>query len=340
MKNTYFTYIVKCLLQPFVFTVPNNNTLILLVLLQRVTRLTCRNHLTILGVLKFTAGNKMFENYPIPSKLRIPYIVDTQRPELELIPAHIIENFYEVHELANIRFNEKNRFLCFECREPITLHASAVRHSETSSPYINYSEHKYHPQHKAGYGECCVWKTGAATKGEIYKGVQEGKRHAELKRLLAETLLALSDWELVGTIADMDRYYLIHPDKRRGRPDVHAKYKGREVVFEIQLRSESPETIMRRKNLYKDLGKQLVWLSIENSEIVSSKYEFDSIEVKQVQKDIAFSNRGSWFLFDEKMAKASIECKNLQLKTMYWHPEINGTKVYYDWKQELIDFSK
>lgn len=276
----------------------------------------------------------------LPTVLQIPYIVDTQKPELEFIPAHIVSNYFELHELTDIRTNEKNRFLCYRCKEPITLYSRAIRNGYEADSVNYLSGHKYHPQHKAGYGNNCKWKTGSSTKGEVYKGVQEGMRHAELKTLLAETLLALPNWELVGTIEEMDRYYLIHPDKRRGKPDVHARYRGREVVFEIQLRSESPETILKRKSLYKDLGKQLIWLSIENSQIVSASYEFDAIEVKQVQKDIAFSNRGNWFLFDENIAEASLKSGKLELNVMYWHPELIDRDIFYDWKQAYIDFSQ
>lgn len=116
--------------------------------------------------------------------------------------------------------------------------------------------------------------------------------------MLAQTLNHLNGWSVIS----VDKRFLFSPDQRkRGKPDVYATYKETEVVFEIQLRAESPKIISARQELYRDSGRKLIWLSMENSEIVSEDFSKNCIDVKQVQKDIAFTNRGNWFIFNKNM---------------------------------------
>lgn len=255
-------------------------------------------------------------------RLQIPLVIDSLSEEE--IPASLINEIYEQHEIQDIRF--KNRFVCAYCKQTVLLYSRADVQSRHG--------HLYHFQHTPGTE--CEWRSDKIGRAYLYQGIKEGNKHRDLKTMLAQTLNHLNGWLVIS----VDKRFLFSPDQRkRGKPDVYATYKETEVVFEIQLRAESPKIISARQELYRDSGRKLIWLSMENSEIVSEDFSKNCIDVKQVQKDIAFTNRGNWFIFNKNMCQDSIDAGQLVLLAMVWTPEISANKIIYQWRQYKITYN-
>ncbi|SEA63344.1 DUF6035 family protein [Marinobacterium iners] len=258
-------------------------------------------------------------------KLQIPIVLDSLHNEM--ISVEFFEEHLGIREIHELRANNENkkRFLCFHCKSPVLLYA---RRSDSHE-----SGHKYHVQHQAG--KECLWKRDSKTLGEIYAGIKEGKRHREMKKLLQETLEVIDGWEVI----DVDRRFIASLDNlERRKPDLHAKFKGQDVVFEIQIRSEDPTVIVKRKAFYKKQGMKLVWLSSESSELVSETYKTNALEMKQVQKDIAFANRGNIFFFNGRLSKISKTYNVLKLMAKYIDSTIIDGLIKCRWNDKIISF--
>lgn len=262
----------------------------------------------------------------ISRKLQIPLVRDNHVNETLL--AETINTVFELHELQSFRRNATDdRFTCFKCGQKVNLHS-------VSDP-MHDNGHRYHFQHPPGIQ--CEWRYDNKTKAEIYAGIKEGRLHQQMKLMLEATLLNLNEWEVV----DVDKYFIFSSDRlKRAKPDLHARYNGENVAFEIQLRSEKPETIAARKKFYEENGYKLIWISAENRDIVSDSYADECIQVKQVQKDIAFFNRWNWFVFNEELKEASLKSKELTFQAVMWTPFQSGREISYEWEDEIAPFSQ
>lgn len=261
---------------------------------------------------------------------QIPLVIDADDPELGAIPSHHIVQSFEMHELSAIRVAVRERYLCFCCKSLVNLCAN---------PSTTEENRDYHFRHYPGRGLNCPWRSESSSKEEIYAGIQEGEKHKELKHLLANTLNELPDW--VIDLNKVDKRFLLGVDHRdKAKPDVYAIKDEHEYAFEIQLRSESPTTIKRRKDFYQRTERRLVWLSAYNMDIVSEGFENTCKDMKQVQLDIAFANNGNWFVFDEEMAEISLTEQALIVRVNYYHVEVHGRCLVYQWKTEDVPLSK
>jgi len=258
---------------------------------------------------------------------QIPIVIDTLIQEMIWVDS--LNRIYEQHELQEVRkANIKHRrFVCKNCEQLVYLHA--VRNDESRHG------HDYYFSHPKGIE--CEWKSDNKSRAEIYAAVAEGKKHWEMKMLLEETLTQLPEWEVI----DVDTKFVFSPEKlKRAKPDLHATYRGRDVVFEIQLRSESPQVVMGRQDFYKEKGWPLLWLTADCADQVNDFFDKERISVKQVQKDIAFSNRGNWFIFNKVLAENSVENGQLALTAKVWEPYLDSLNIHYCWNQYSITYNQ
>ncbi|WP_190273472.1 DUF6035 family protein [Shewanella baltica] len=261
------------------------------------------------------------------TKRQIPIVIDTERNEPIWVES--LSWIYEQHELQEIRqANIKHhRFVCQNCKQLVYLHAKRDDDSRHG--------HQYYFSHPEGI--YCDWKSDSKSRAEIYAGVSEGNKHWQMKELLAKTLMNLPNWEVI----DVDTQFVFSLDKlKRAKPDLHARYFGKDVAFEIQLRSESPKVILDRQHFYQEKEWPLIWLSAENEDQILDFFDKERIAVKQVQKDIAFCNRGNWFIFNAILASESLENKQLTILTKVWEPRLAGKKIYYDWCQYSVTYDQ
>ncbi|SGZ04071.1 DUF6035 family protein [Moritella viscosa] len=260
-------------------------------------------------------------------KPTIPLVLDNLVHQC--IPTDYLHEFFTELELSHIRnqnFDDK-RFVCFECKHPVKL--TARKNDQVSGGHRYYFSHPSNVE--------CEWKSENKSTAEIYRGVQEGIKHLQMKKLLVETLSTLANWSDVGSD---DRFFFNEDHSQRRKPDVYAHYHQNKVVFEIQLRSEDPLVITGRQNFYRDLGDKLVWFSAENVDLVNDDHKANCMDVKLVQKDIAFSNNGTWYVFNELLASQSIENKKLIFLAKYFWPEVINKQIIFDWREEVIGFDQ
>ncbi len=258
---------------------------------------------------------------------QIPLTID--RDTSNLISSDSINSLFEQSEIQVIRNNSREgKYACYFCKEDVHLQARRNDHSR--------HDHTYFFRHPPGTGLKCEWKTGGLGKGAIYNGVKEGRLHKEMKALIRDTLIELDNWEII----DIDKRFIFSEDRLlKGKPDIHAQYKGKDVVFEIQLRSEKLETIKKRKFLYKNKGWPLIWISAEGSDIVSEQFSDDCLNIRQVHKDIAFLDRGNWLVFNKELSSLSIEENEITFLAKTWTPKISDNRIEYFWEDENIGFS-
>lgn len=257
---------------------------------------------------------------------QIPIVIDTWEEESLWVDS--FDYIFEQADLQDFRNNKMftNRFVCQHCKNPVFLKSRADKTRQ-------YGHNYYFNHHKDAM---CPWKSDSSTVAEIYAGVQEGRLHIETKGLLANTLKRLEHWQII----DIDKKFIFSADKlNRAKPDIHAQYKGKDVVFEVQLRSESPEVIVMRQEFYKNKGFQLIWLSASKDNIYLDE---SSGFVKQVHKDIAFCNRGNWFIFDDIRAERSLEKGQLELIAMVWESYLmpDSKRIEYDWDVYDVDYAQ
>jgi len=257
----------------------------------------------------------------------IPIVLDNQVQKY--VPTDYLHTFFTEHELSHIRNHniDDKRFVCFKCRYPVKL--TARKNDQVPGG------HRYFFSHPSDIE--CEWKSENKLSAEIYQGVQEGIKHLEMKEILTETLSVLPGWSSVGSD---DKFFFNEDHSQRRMPDVYALHHEKRVVFEIQLRSEDPHVITGRQNFYRDIGDKLVWFSAENINLVDEEHKLGCIDVKLVQKDIAFSNNGTWYVFNKFLAAKSIKDKKLTFLAKYNWPEVIGDKIVFDWKEDVIDFEQ
>lgn len=258
---------------------------------------------------------------------QIPIVYDTKLGISILIESL---NLNSQSKLQDIRYQALSKeFLCESCREPVRL---LSRRNDYAS-----GGHTYYFKHPAGTGLTCLWKSTNATPGEVYRGIQEGRRHIKMKLLLKDTLEQLDHWK----IKDIDTEFIFSADRsKRRKPDMHAQFKGENIAIEVQLRSDNVETIVNRHKFYQDKGWCLLWLSLEGSELVSEDRKEDCKVIRQVHKDIAFLNRGNWMIFNEELSKQSIEHNQLTLLAKIWSGKIVGSGIHNYWRDEVVHYEE
>ncbi len=261
---------------------------------------------------------------------QIPLVIDTLiNQDITAVALHFI---YEHHELQAFRSRKQKlgRFKCKNCGQPANLHALA--------DHLSLDGHAYHFQHEknAAY---CEWKSEnkSKTKAEIYEGAKEGSRHLEMKHYIHDALTGFDGWQIIS----MDKQYVSSPEThKRTKPDLLAKYKGVEVAFEIQLRSESPDTLIQRQKIHHERGGHLVWVSAENIDMVPEENQASCLELKQVQKDIAHSNRGNILFFNSELAEESVEKGELCFLVKFYSPTLIGKSIHYSWEEAFVGYNE
>lgn len=260
-------------------------------------------------------------------KPQIPVVIDTLTNEPMSIFS--INALFDPHELQDIRFQKKKdyRFVCFYCKNKVILKAQ----SDEGSRYGHY----YYFCHPNGVE--CRWKYTSPDKSAIYKGVQEGFRHQYLKQIISETLNGLEDWEVL----DIDKTYVFSPETHeRTKPDVRARWKDKEIAFEIQLRGESPLRIQKRSSIHQERGAHLIWIIARDSRKTKTHKQEGVDYLRQVHKDIAYVGKGNLFYFDDEMKSESIEKNEFRLSVKYQIPYIEGKEILVSDMTDKIGISE
>jgi len=226
---------------------------------------------------------------------------------------HAEEVFANTRDAFAIREQYSRRqLLCYECDEPLFIATSKFD--------------RLFFRHGPNAGSCILKdQEFSSFELELYNNTlqaKESQRHRDLKNKIVELLKITDGVEKDSVFADTQ--YLFHGKEKR-RPDVYCKYKGKEIVFEIQLSALSLRYILDRRDFYRKKGIYLVWI-------------LDAFDVNgqtHTERDIKYlSSYQNFFKLDEK----SIE---MRLLCTYKSPHINEkNQIITPWNKRSVTLAQ
>lgn len=206
------------------------------------------------------------------------------------------------------------RLRCAICRHPLYL-----------------SRHRTGAQNRwfvhDGTVEHCPWNEKGRlspdqTKALIYRGQQEGAKHRELKRFLADWL---SKDPLVSAInLEQTTFSEVVRGEWR-RPDVKCLYNGKPLVIEIQLSYLFLSDVIARDEFYQREGIYIIWLFAL----------FD--RNRAAVTDEAFFNRRNLFVLDGDAIKTTKEKGRLTFSGYHQVPQVAGDKILDTWTSQPVE---
>ncbi|NQX42313.1 Competence protein CoiA-like family protein [Pedobacter steynii] len=202
----------------------------------------------------------------------------------------------------------RRKLLCYECDEPLFIATSKFD--------------RLFFRHGPNAGNCILKdQEFSGFELELYNNTlqaKESQRHHDLKNKIAELLKITDGVEKDSVFADTQ--YLFHGKEKR-RPDVYCKYKGKEMVFEIQLSALSLRYILDRRDFYRKKGIYLVWI-------------LDAFDVNgqtHTERDIKYlSSYQNFFKLDEKSIEMRLVCT-------YKSPHLNEkNQIITPWNKRSV----
>ena len=170
--------------------------------------------------------------------------------------------------------------------------------------------------------ECDYKTTTGLSKREIerkkFSYCNEGERHKTLKSDIAKYLEMTDGVSDVKTESTAKSF---HPVLRWRRPDVMAKYKNQDIVFELQLSTTFISVITERDLFYRLNKKHIIW--VFNFDQYGEHLNLTNMMIK----DIYYNNKMNIFIFDDEAKKKSEEMGELVLKCNWLQPD--GKKWQY-----------
>lgn len=222
--------------------------------------------------------------------------------------------FKQRYELEKAIQRGKKLWVCQLCRQPIKIRGK--KDGEISLHFSHVAD-----------GLDCPYKTWKNyTKEQIlrmkYNGQKESPKHYLLKNLVAEKL---SRDARFSEIKIDERFDGVCKDWRR--PDVSAIYKGKRIVFELQLTTTFLSVIAERNTFYEANETYIVWLFDNKRKNVQS--------MRFMEKDIFYPNHHNAFFLDEKS-----DDKNFKLICGHEKPILNNGSIENIWQIQNVDFSE
>lgn len=209
------------------------------------------------------------------------------------------------------------RFQCAICKHPVYL-----------SRYTAGSGNRWFVHD--GKSEHCPWHEGnrttpEQTKALIYLGQQEGAKHQELKRFLAQWLKA------DPLASDINLEQTTFSEVMKGewrRPDVKCLYQGHPVVFEIQLSYTFLSDAIERDEFYKREGVHIIW--------VFASFNLD----RAVVTDEAFFNRRNLFVLDADAMSQTAERGLLTFSGYRQTPRLVDDSITDKWTSSYVSLNE
>ncbi|MDE5887797.1 MAG: competence protein CoiA [Muribaculaceae bacterium] len=257
-----------------------------------------------------------FDNSPLPlinnynllpaEKLSIPRVYDVR--EDKYIEAREFFNRDESELILYRRTLQecitmnKPRFICPECRQPVKISG----HKFARGRVCYFAHYKDSNE--------CKYKTGTnRTKEEIerqkYSLVQESLRHQKLKKAIESALKGEKSREMGVCSVECEKHITGDiPYLNYRRPDVYAEYKGKRLVFELQLSTTFLSVIVERDLFYRLNDINIIWIfNFEDNQ------EYVNLQ-NLMCKDIYYANKRNIFIFDEEVKEQSQKEGKLILK--------------------------
>jgi len=196
-------------------------------------------------------------------------------------------------------------FRCTLCGAPLSL-TRLHRGGATINRFFS---------HREAADENCPWLHRSRLRPDQVEALSffrlhEGDLHRRLKQLIANAVRQDPVTEAGSVIEDRFQIGKILLGERK-RPDVRAIWRGRSVVFEMQLYHTAVSQVVKRHYFYKAEGSFLIWVFKERN------------PDRAAVLDEAFHNRRNLFVLDEEAQAASIERNCLMLKCHYIRPALD-----------------
>lgn len=210
-------------------------------------------------------------------------------------------------ELEKAIYLQKPRFVCKYCGQMVKI--SGRKTQRGVARFFS---------HLRDSDECDYKTTTGKTKREIerakYAKCNEGERHKFLKTEIArylKTTKGVSEVQIESTFKGN------HPILRWRRPDVYAKYRGQDVVFELQLSTTFVSVIAERDLFYRMNNTHIIW-------IFNFDEQAEHVDLTNMMtKDIYYNNHFNIFIFDKDAQKQSEERGELIIKCNWIKPDGN-----------------
>lgn len=187
---------------------------------------------------------------------------------------------------------------------------------------VSYFSHLYDSD------ECDIKTTSHLSKDAIlahkYGGVCESNRHRNLKYLIADALSLERSQEIgVSSVEIEKRIQSQIPYLNWRRPDIHAQYKGMNLIFELQLSTTFLSVVVDRDIFYRLNGYYIIWVFNfdDNQEYVNLH--------NMMCKDIYYANKRNIFVFNERAQELSREKRELILCCQWLDTNGKFTKEEY-----------
>jgi hypothetical protein len=209
------------------------------------------------------------------------------------------------------------RFRCAMCEKP--LHLSRLKSGSQNRWFV----------HSSRSIECPWFEknrlTAYQTKALIYRGQQEGAQHRALKQFIATWL---EEDEFVSKVAQEKTTFGEVLKGEWRRPDVKCFYKGKPLVFEIQLSYTFLSDVIARDDFYKKEGIYIVWV-------------FAQFDLKRAAiTDEVFFNRRNLFVLDADAIKQTLGRQVLTFSGYHQTPKFEEQRIVDDWTVSSIGLNE
>lgn len=254
--------------------------------------------------------------------LAIEEVQDCRRGEIICVNSSLPQDRESLHEKRREiekAYQDKNPlYLCAICSRPVYLAlASKIKRSGL------------HFRHYVDDGNCSAKTRNGKTKEQIealkYDGLKEGPLHRETKELLVASLKVDPDFSDVAA----EKRWVSKDGEKWKQPDVQALYKGKPVVFEIQLATTFLSVIESRSRFYLNERVRLIWV------FRSFKTENRSASID----DIYFGNNRNAFLVSPNTRNASIKAGRMLMQCYWPQPELSANQIVENWNEQLVPFT-
>lgn len=225
--------------------------------------------------------------------------------------------------LSEAALMNEPRLVCSHCYQMVKLSGR-----KTNRGKVVFFSHLYDSD------DCDIKTSTNKTREEIlaakYGKISESERHYRLKNLLARYLSTIKSLESGITNVEIEKRINSNiPYLNYRRPDVSVVYKGKKLVFELQLSTTFLDVVVDRDIFYRLNNYFIIWVFNfdENQEYVNLR--------NLMMKDIYYANKRNIFVFDEEAQYLSAENGCLYLHCMWMQEDRSFSKGKFVTLDEL-----
>lgn len=228
------------------------------------------------------------------------------------------------HELRKLQLGKDKilNYSCPVCDQRVYLSGSGTADSKV-----------YHFKHFANLGDCPI-KDGENLSREklmqlMYNGAKESNQHKKLKSWLGNFLKLLESKGDFESSKIEKRITSLRDRMLWRQPDVSCTYKGKRLVFELQLNPTFVEVISGREQFYHDEKTFICWLFDD----------FDPCNTDLSERDIFWLNKSNAFVLSDETMRLSEQNQDLYIECYYVKPVMEDGRIKNEWVRRILPFS-